>query len=243
MLKRCFDVLIAGLVLLLTAPLWLVITLLIRIDSSGPTLHRAVRVGRHGKPFTLYKFRTMSSATGPGGPRITQRADPRITGAGRWLRRTKLDEIPQLLNVLKGEMSMVGPRPEDPLYVQRYTVVQRRLLEVRPGLTSPATLAYRHEESLLAGAANDVESAYLAVVLPRKLSLDLDYLQRRSFLSDLGVLARTVAAVVRVSERRQLHPSHVNEAPAPHPRSGPAPEAKNRPSIVRPGRRRPVPDR
>jgi lipopolysaccharide/colanic/teichoic acid biosynthesis glycosyltransferase len=193
--KRAFDVVVAGTLIVITSPLWLIARLLLKHDSPGPVFYAARRVGRYGMPFTMYKFRTMVSDAA--GPPVTASDDPRITRAGRWLRSAKLDELPQLLNVVRGEMSLVGPRPEEPRYVDRYTLEQRRVLSVRPGLTSPATIEFRDEEQLLRGMGADLEDHYLNVVLPAKLKLELEYLDNRSFRGDLGVLFGTVKAVFR----------------------------------------------
>jgi lipopolysaccharide/colanic/teichoic acid biosynthesis glycosyltransferase len=193
--KRAFDVVVAGSLIVITSPLWLIARLLLKRDSPGPVFYAARRVGRHGEPFTMYKFRTM--VAGAAGPPVTASDDPRITRTGRWLRSTKLDELPQLLNVVRGEMSLVGPRPEEPRYVERYSAEQRRVLSVRPGVTSSASVEFRHEERLLTGMGADLEEHYLNVVLPAKLKLELDYLDHRSFGDDLGVLFATVKAVFR----------------------------------------------
>lgn len=195
LLHRLFDLLIAVPALLLLAPLFVLLALYVRWDSPGPAFYRAVRVGRNGVPFCLYKFRSMCSDAAHTGPAVTAQGDCRVTRAGALLRRTKLDELPQLLNVVRGEMSLVGPRPEDPRYVALYTPVQRRLLAVRPGITGAASLAYRHEEQLLAGP--DWEQVYVAEVLPAKLSIDLAWLAQRTLAGDLALILRTVAAVVR----------------------------------------------
>ncbi|MFZ1595653.1 MAG: sugar transferase [Anaerolineae bacterium] len=187
------SVVAAAVGLMLLSPLFCWIALWIKLTSPGPVFYRAVRVGQDGRPFRLYKFRSMIAGTDRQGPGITATGDPRITRVGRFLRRAKLDELPQLLNVLKGEMSLVGPRPEDPRYVALYTPEQRRVLAVRPGITSAASLAFRHEEQLLAG--EDWETHYRARVLPDKLALDLAYLARRTLLSDLALILRTLAAV------------------------------------------------
>ena len=199
--KRIFDVVVASLVLLVTAPIWPLIALLIKLGSKGPVIHRAVRTGRHGRPFVLYKFRTMRVGDSVG-PSVTRAGDPRVTAVGRWLRASKLDELPNVINVLRGDMSLVGPRPEDPRYVALYTERQREVLTVRPGITSPATVAFRDEEEVLASAGGDLERAYLHEVLPRKLELDVAYVQRHSLASDLGVLAATVRAVF---EKGMIH--------------------------------------
>jgi lipopolysaccharide/colanic/teichoic acid biosynthesis glycosyltransferase len=193
--KRACDLVVAGCLIVVTSPLWLIARLLLKHDSPGPVFYAARRVGRNGVPFTMYKFRTM--VTDAAGPPVTASDDPRITRAGRWLRSAKLDELPQLLNVVRGEMSLVGPRPEEPRYVEGYTVEQRRVLSVRPGLTSPATVEFRDEERMLTGMGADLEDHYLNVVLPAKLKLELDYLDGRSFRRDLGILFATVKAVFR----------------------------------------------
>lgn len=165
-----------------------------RRSSPGPLFYRGIRVGQRGKPINLYKLRTMVVGADRSGPGVTAAGDPRVTPAGWFLRKTKLDEFPQFLNVLSGQMSLVGPRPEDPAYVERYTPAQRQALEVKPGITSPASVRFRHEEELLQG--EDWEQAYVIQVLPAKLALELDYLARRSFIGDLGILARTAIALL-----------------------------------------------
>lgn len=195
MAKRIFDIVGAALGIALLSPLLLAIAALIKATSPGPALHRARRVGLGGRPFTLYKFRTMVFNADRLGPGITGRQDPRITPPGRFLRGAKLDELPQFFNVVKGDMSLVGPRPEDPRYVAMYTPEQREILGVRPGITGVASVTYRHEELMLSGT--DPERAYIAEIMPRKLELELAYLKRRSFWSDLGILARTFVEVLR----------------------------------------------
>lgn len=192
---RILDLVIAVPLLILTAPLQLVAAAAIRATSPGPILHRAERVGRHGHPFTLYKFRSMRVGAADAGPGVTAGSDPRITPVGRVLRATKVDELPQLVNVLRGEMSLVGPRPEDPRYVATYDAEQRRILDARPGITGPASIAYRDEESMLA-AADDLDEAY-AQIMADKIRIDLAYLRDRTVRSDLRVLAGTVRAVLR----------------------------------------------
>ena len=194
MSNRTFDVAVAAVLVLLLLPAWAACALAVRLSSAGPAIHRAERVGRGARPFTLLKFRTMVAGAADLGPGVTAASDARITPIGRFLRRWKLDETPQLLNVLRGQMALVGPRPEDARYVERYTAAQRRLLDLRPGMTSPATLAFRDEEALL--RRPDPEDHYVEVVLPAKLAIDLAYLDRRSFAADCGVLLRTVLALV-----------------------------------------------
>lgn len=183
---------VAGLVLL--APLFAVAAIWVKLDSPGPVFYRARRVGKGEREFRAFKFRSMTVGSDRAGPGITVANDARVTRSGRFLRRTKIDELPQLLNVLRGEMGLVGPRPEDPRYVARYTPEQRELLRVRPGMTSPASLRYRREESVLTGP--DWEEAYLGEVLPRKLALDLEYVRSRSSTSDLALVVRTLAALL-----------------------------------------------
>ena len=195
MARRLLDLFASLIDLILLLPLSALIAVAIKLDSPGPVLFRGQRVGRDGFQFAIYKFRTMVTDADQQGPGITVSGDPRITRVGRLLRRSKLDELPQLINVLKGEMSLVGPRPEDPRYVMLYTPEQRRVLSVRPGLTSPASLIFRHEEELLGG--EDWESTYLQKVLPAKLRIELEYLERRSVWRDLTVVAQTVLALAR----------------------------------------------
>ncbi len=194
MAKRLFDVLGAAAALLLLSPLLLVIALLIRLDSPGPVFFRQERVGRFGRPFRIFKFRTMQ-ADGAGLP-LTVGADPRITRAGSWLRRHKLDELPQLIDVLRGTMSLVGPRPEVPRYVALYpSALRDRALAVRPGLTDPASLHFIDEAAQLA-AATDPEREYIEVILPAKLQRAAQYAEQASLASDIGVLWRTLAALL-----------------------------------------------
>ena len=195
LLRRLLDLLasLAGLILL--SPFFVLLALLIRLDSTGPIFYRAQRVGKDGVLFYLYKFRSMTAGADKQGPGITAAGDSRVTRVGRFLRRTKLDELPQLINVLKGEMSLVGPRPEDPRYVALYTPAQRLVLAARPGITSAASLQYRHEEQLLSGA--DWETVYRQEVMPAKISIDLAYLQKRTVWSDLRLIMQTILAMLR----------------------------------------------
>ena len=194
-LKRAFDTIVSLLVITIALPLWLVVAIAIKLDSPGPVFYRGQRVGKDGKLFAIYKFRTMVVDAPNRGPGITHGADPRITRVGRFLRKLKIDEMPQLINVLKGEMSIVGPRPEDPRYVAHYTPEQRRVLSVRPGMASPAFIKYRHEEDLLAVAGDDLERVYLTQVLPDKLRMDMAYIDTQSFLGDLAILVRAAISL------------------------------------------------
>ncbi|HEY1132052.1 MAG TPA: sugar transferase [Roseateles sp.] len=191
--KRLFDIAASALGLLLLAPLLLLAALWIRLDSPGPALFRQTRVGRFGVPFTIHKFRTMRVEPGAA---ITVGVDPRITRPGHVLRRTKLDELPQLWDVLRGAMSLVGPRPELPRYVALYPAEMReRVLAVRPGITDPASLAFSHEAELLA-AAPDPEREYREVILPAKLKLSADYAASANLAADLRLIWVTLGRVL-----------------------------------------------
>ena len=190
MLKRGLDVAASGIGLVVLSPLLLVIALAVRLNSKGLVLYKAQRIGQHGKEFGLYKFRSMVTDADRMGPGITSAQDNRITSVGRFLRRSKLDELPQLINVLRGEMSLVGPRPEDPRYVDFYTPEQRKILQYKPGITSMASIKYRNEEQLLSGP--DWEQLYIDEVMPAKLAIDLDYARRANVFSDIWLILRTV---------------------------------------------------
>jgi lipopolysaccharide/colanic/teichoic acid biosynthesis glycosyltransferase len=195
--KRAFDLLGAALALVLLSPLMLAAALWIKFDSPGPVLFRQQRVGRHGELFDIHKFRTMHALAPTQGPPLTVGEDPRITRAGRWLRRTRVDELPQFIDVLRGCMSLVGPRPEVPRYVALYpSALRERALAVRPGITDPASLAYIDEAALLARAA-DPEREYIEVVLPAKLKHAVDYADHATLATDLGVLWRTLRMLLR----------------------------------------------
>ena len=196
MSKRLFDILAAGCGLLLLAPMLLAIALWIRLDSPGPALFRQRRVGRHGRLFDIYKFRTMADRPDDG-RQLTVGQDPRITRAGRFVRRTKLDELPQLLNVLEGTMSLVGPRPEVPRYVDRYPpAVRQTVLSVAPGITDLAAILFKDENDIL-GRAQDPERAYVETILPVKLEYYQRYVRERSFWLDLRIIFQTLAAILR----------------------------------------------
>jgi lipopolysaccharide/colanic/teichoic acid biosynthesis glycosyltransferase len=194
-LKRAIDVTIAGAALVLTMPLWVAVGVAIRLTSPGPILYAGPRVGKDGEIFRMFKFRSMRVGADQVGPAVTGASDARVTSIGRFLRRTKLDELPQLLNVLRGEMSLVGPRPEAPQYVARYDERQRDVLHVRPGITGPTQLRFRHEEQMLPEA--DTERVYCTEVMPRKLEMDLEYVRTRTFWTDLRVLWATARGLAR----------------------------------------------
>ena len=196
MAKRLFDIVCAALGLLLLSPLLIVIAVWIKLDSPGPVFYRQQRVGRHGVPFRIHKFRSMVHSLGDSaGPQITVGDDARITRAGRFVRRHRLDELPQLIDVLQGSMSLVGPRPEVPRYVAQYPqAVREKVLSVRPGITDPASLQFRDESTLLARAA-DPEKEYRDVVLPAKLRLAADYVDKATLAGDLRLIASTLRAL------------------------------------------------
>jgi len=195
--KRAFDLACCMIAAPVAALLGTVIAVLVRVRSGSPVLYRGRRMGRGGTEFDILKFRTMTTATDGGGPGITSGGDPRITPIGRWLRRTKLDELPQLVNVLRGQMSLVGPRPEDPRYAAHYRGRFAEVLNVRPGITGPAAVEFRHEEDLLRSIdPADVERHYVESILPAKLELDLAYARRHGVRTDLSILAATIRAVV-----------------------------------------------
>ena len=188
--RRLLDLAVAIVLLLILAPVLMVLAIAIRLDSSGPAFFRQERIGRGGRAFRILKFRTMRVDAESRGVQITIGRDPRITRVGEILRRYKLDELPQLLNILRGEMSWVGPRPEVPRYVALYTAEQREILEYRPGLTGPASLKFSDESSLLAEQP-DPERYYREVLIPAKIAEDLAYLSGATLLSDAQLLAKT----------------------------------------------------
>ena len=195
--KRTLDLLLAGAGLVALAPVMAAIAVCVRLDSPGPVFFRQQRVGRHGALFRIHKFRTMAHAPAGPGLQLTVGADARVTRAGRWLRRTRLDELPQLIDVLAGSMSLVGPRPEVPRYVALYPPALRdKVLSVRPGITDPASLLNLDESEVL-GRAADPERAYVEEVLPVKLRCSAQYVDQRSLLGDLRLLARTLKVIVR----------------------------------------------
>jgi lipopolysaccharide/colanic/teichoic acid biosynthesis glycosyltransferase len=193
--KRVADVVMSGVGLLALSPILLAVAALVKLDSPGPVFYRGVRVGRGGRPFRMFKFRTMVvNADRLGGPSAAA-GDPRITRVGRWLRRLKLDELPQLLNVLTGDMSVVGPRPEVPQYVAMFTEGERRILSVRPGITDLATL-WNSDEGAVRAGSDDPEKVYLAKIRPVKVRLQLQYVDTASTWLDLKIIALTLAAIV-----------------------------------------------
>jgi lipopolysaccharide/colanic/teichoic acid biosynthesis glycosyltransferase len=195
MTKRVFDVSAALLGLLCLSPLFLIVAILIKLDSRGAVFFKQERMGRRFKPFQIYKFRTMVSDAARRGGLLTVGEDPRITRVGRVLRKTKIDELPQLFNVLAGHMSVVGPRPEVPRYVECFKEEYAQILEVRPGITDLASVRFRDEAALL-GQLPNPEETYLKSILPQKLMLEKEYIRAPSLLLDLSVIVKTVAALI-----------------------------------------------
>jgi lipopolysaccharide/colanic/teichoic acid biosynthesis glycosyltransferase len=195
MTKRLFDLLFALIGIIILMPIFLAIALWIKLDSPGSVLFRQTRIGRFGHEFKIYKFRTMVANAEAFGKQITADGDRRITKSGKFLRKYKLDELPQLFNVLKGEMSIVGPRPEVPTYVALYTLEQRQVLEVPPGITDLASIHFRNESELLANTPNP-EQTYIQAIMPRKLELNSQYIAQASLGLDLAIILQTLWRVV-----------------------------------------------
>jgi lipopolysaccharide/colanic/teichoic acid biosynthesis glycosyltransferase len=192
--RRCLDVIVAGLALLVAAPVILLCALLVLLADGRPVLFRQARVGEHGRPFRMVKLRTMRAGPGPG---VTGLGDPRVTRVGAVLRRTSLDELPQLWHVLRGEMTLVGPRPESVDLARRYPEQSRLILDVRPGLTGPTQLRFR-ERSATPPPGIDAEAWYLEELVPRRVAGDLDYLRDPTLRTTLGYLALTGLFVLGV---------------------------------------------
>jgi len=195
MSKRCFDIFFSFLGLLLIAPLLTVVAILIKFDSPGPVFFRQVRVGKDEKEFRIFKFRSMYIDSDKRGPLITVGdRDPRITKMGSIVRKYKIDELPQLINVLLGDMSFVGPRPEVSKYTKLYNSTQKRVLSVRPGITDPSSIQFRNENQLLEGAT-DPEKKYIEELMPQKVALSLDYIDRRSLYQDVKIILKTIKII------------------------------------------------
>lgn len=192
--KRLIDIVVSGISLFILAPLFILIAVSIKLSSKGTVFYRQIRVGKGGENFQILKFRSMKSNTESLGSQITISGDSRITPIGKILRKFKLDELPQFWNVFIGNMSLVGPRPELPCYVEEYTDEQRRVLNIRPGITDIASIAYRNEEKMLA-LSPEPEKFYRSVVLPHKLTLNLQYISRVTFRNDLSLIGKTILAI------------------------------------------------
>jgi lipopolysaccharide/colanic/teichoic acid biosynthesis glycosyltransferase len=193
-LKRAFDVLVSAAGVLLLSPLLALIALVVRVDSKGPVLYRGVRIGLHGRPFRIFKFRTMVPDAERIGSTATAKEDPRITRVGNFLRRYKLDELPQLFNVVKGEMSIVGPRPEVEEHTSAYTAEEQIILSVRPGITDLASIRFRHLGELLGN--EDANRVFIEKYRGEKNRLRIEYVKGQSFLSDLRIILKTIYVVI-----------------------------------------------
>lgn len=194
-MKRLFDVTASFFGLLFLSPVFLIMAIWIKLDSAGPVFYKQVRVGRDGKDFELYKFRSMRVGSDKKGLLTVGGRDPRVTSSGYFIRKYKLDEFPQLINVLKGDMSLVGPRPEVRRYVDLYTPSQMRVLSVRPGITDMASIRYRNENELLEKAENP-EQFYIDVIMQDKLSINLEYVDKGSFLFDIKMIFSTLKEII-----------------------------------------------
>ena len=194
-MKRLFDIIASAIGLIVLSPLFLVLAVWIKVDSKGPVFYRQTRVGWHNKDFRIFKFRSMRVGSDKGSLVTIGGRDPRITKSGYYIRKYKLDEFPQLINVLIGDMSLVGPRPEVRHYVDYWTPEQMRVLEVRPGITDPASIKFRNENELMA-QAGDPEQYYINVIMQEKLRLYLEYVDNQSFLYDLWLIFATLRVVI-----------------------------------------------
>ena len=194
--KRAFDIIASTLGLVVLAIPMIIISIIIKIDSKGEVLFKQTRVGKNGENFKIFKFRTMVKDAQSMGRSITVGQDARITRVGSFLRKAKLDELPQLLNVFIGSMSLVGPRPEVPKYVEMYNDEQRKVLAVRPGITDLASIEYRDESKVLA-EAEDPDKTYIEEIMPHKLNLNLEYISKMGFFYDIGLIFRTIAVILK----------------------------------------------
>lgn len=195
-MKRLFDMIASGLGLIVLSPLFLVLAIWIRCDSKGPVFYRQVRVGRGNKDFRIFKFRSMRVGSDKGSLVTIGGHDPRITRSGYFIRKSKLDELPQLINVFVGDMSLVGPRPEVRHYVDYWTPEQMHVLDVRPGITDPASIKFRNENELME-QADDPEKYYIEVIMQEKIKLYLEYVEKHSFLYDIGLIFKTFWVIIK----------------------------------------------
>lgn len=194
-MKRAFDIIMSGMGLVALSPLFIVLAIWIKLDSPGPVFYRQTRVGRHNKDFKVYKFRSMRPDSDKQGLITVGGRDPRVTRSGYYIRKYKFDELPQLINVFLGDMSLVGPRPEVRKYVDMYTPEQMRVLDVRPGITSLASIRYRNENDILA-AADDPDKAYVEQVMPDKIAIDLEYVPKANLATDIAIIFKTFKAII-----------------------------------------------
>lgn len=195
-MKRLFDILLSGIGLLIISPLFLIVAIWIKLDSPGPIFYRQVRVGRYNKDFRIFKFRSMRIGSDKGSLVTIGGRDPRITPSGYFIRKFKIDELPQLINVLVGDMSLVGPRPEVRHYVNYWTEEQMHVLDVRPGITDPASIKFRNENELLA-QAEDPEKYYIEVIMQEKIKLYLDYVKKNSLWYDIKLIFQTFWVIIK----------------------------------------------
>ena len=196
MMKRLFDIVASGLGLIVLSPLFLILAIWIKLDSKGPVFYRQVRVGYKNKDFRIFKFRSMRVGADKGSLVTIGGRDPRVTKSGYWIRKFKLDELPQLINVFIGDMSLVGPRPEVRHYVDYWTPEQMHVLDVRPGITDPASIKFRNENELME-QAEDPEKYYIEVIMQEKIKLYLEYVEKHSFWYDLGLIFKTFWVIVK----------------------------------------------
>ena len=195
-MKRCFDIIASGVGLVILCPLFLIIGVWIKVDSKGPVFYRQVRVGRYNKDFRIFKFRSMRVGSDKGSLVTIGGHDPRITKSGFLIRKFKLDELPQLINVFIGDMSLVGPRPEVRHYVDFWTPKQMHVLDVRPGITDPASIKFRNENELME-KAEDPEKYYIEVIMQEKLELYLEYVSNHTFWGDIMLIFKTFAVIIK----------------------------------------------
>ena len=195
-MKRIFDIVASGLGLGVLSPLFLILAIWIKLDSKGPVFYRQVRVGRHNKDFRIFKFRSMRVGADKGSLVTIGGHDPRVTRSGYFIRKFKFDELPQLINVFVGDMSLVGPRPEVRHYVDYWTPEQMHVLDVRPGITDPASIKFRNENELME-QAEDPEKYYIEVIMQEKIKLYLEYVNHHSFVGDIGLIFKTFLVIVK----------------------------------------------
>ena len=195
-MKRLFDIVASGLGLIVLSPLFLILAIWIKLDSKGPVFYRQVRVGKDNKDFRIFKFRSMRVGSDKGSLVTIGGRDPRVTRSGYWIRKFKLDELPQLINVFIGDMSLVGPRPEVRHYVDYWTPRQMHVLDVRPGITDPASIKFRNENELME-QADDPEKYYIEVIMQEKIKLYLEYVENHSFWGDIGLIFKTFWTIVK----------------------------------------------
>lgn len=195
-MKRLFDIVASGLGLIVLSPVFLLLAVWIKLDSKGPVFYRQVRVGYKNRDFRIFKFRSMRQGADKGSLVTIGKRDPRVTNSGHFIRRLKLDELPQLINVLTGDMSLVGPRPEVRHYVDYWTPEQMHVLDVRPGITDPASIKFSNESELMA-QVDDPEKYYIEVIMQEKIKLYLEYVEKQGFWYDLGLILKTFFVIAR----------------------------------------------